>query len=249
MIFNKQLLHRFREYSKKHGLRAATLETLKKVGVNDISAKGTVPTTGPLLVVSNHTGLFDPALLTSQIKRQDLYTLALSTFGIFGPAVQERLLPIYMPRDLKYLVFEHMLYLQMEGRLAEKLPFSEIGPKNRKTISRAAELINSGKAVTIFPTGSAGKLVDGAKWKPGIGFLIKQIRNPRTQVVFSHIEGTDNSEFFAYFHPVLSKLFFKPRPLSVYFGRPKVLDKLVDKDEDGKTIAAKLENVYHNYGW
>lgn len=249
MIFNKQLLYRFREYSKKYGLRVATLKTLSEVGVNDISKKGTAPATGPLLIVSNHTGLFDTPLLTSQINRGDLYTAALSTFGIFGPTVREKLLPIYMPRDLKYMIFEHMLYIQIEGKLPEKLPPSEIRPRNRKTISRAAELINRGNAVIIFPTGSAGKRLNGAKWKTGVGFLIKQISNPRTKVVFAHIRGTNNSEFFAYFHPILSKLFFKPRPLSIHFSRPKALNKLVNRNDDSKTIVAKLENLYHNNGW
>lgn len=247
MIFNTKLLRTLRKSAKKYGLNKAILKLLNDLRVTSISSKGTLPRKGPLLIISNHPGVFDSMLLMSQIERKDIYMIAISTYGIFGSEVQKKLLPIYRVRSLNHKVYEYPLFLQIHGKLPEHLHPDEMKLKNRQTINKAARLINSGKAVSMFPAGSVGKSLNGGKWKAGVGFLIKRISNPKTKVVFATIKGTGNSDLLAYLHPIISRIFFRPKPISIQFSRPRLIGELVRKEDDAKTIATKLEKLYDNH--
>lgn len=247
MIFNKQLLQLTIQRSEEKGIAFATYELLKDLGVTSVSKKEELPAKGPLLIISNHPGVFDSLLLFSQIERNDLHFVALSTYEIFGPKIKERLLPIYRLPDFNHRIYEYPLCLQMTGRAPENVTESEIRVRNKQTIRKAANLLNNGKAVSIFPAGSAGKHLADSHWKAGIGFLVKQITNPRTQIVFSQIQGTRPTDLIAYMHPIIRTLLFKPRPISIHFSPPELLSKLVKPEDDGKTIAKKLEKAYQSY--
>ena len=247
MIFNTRLLKTLRGNAKKYGLNKAVLKLLNDLRVTSISRKGTLPRKGPLLIISNHPGVFDSMLLMSQIEREDAHMIAISTYGIFGPEVKKKLLPIYRVRSLNHRIYEFPLFMQIDGKLPERLTVSEMKSRNREAINKAAHLINSGKAVSMFPTGSVGKSLNGGQWKAGVGFLIKQIANPKTKVVFATIKGTGNRDLLAYLHPIISRIFFRPRPISIQFSRAWLIDELVNKQDDGKTIAIKLEKQYENH--
>ena len=244
MIFNKQLLLKTTDRAEKHGLSFATRELLRDLGINSVSKEGHIPANGPLLIIANHTGVFDSLLLFSQVERKDLHFVALSTYGIFGTKVKERLLPIYRVRRLNHKVYEYPLCLQINGRPPENLTEEEIRLKNRITISKAAKMVNEGLAVSVFPTGSAGKRLGNSSWKAGVGFLVKQIKNHQTKVVFAQIKGTRQSDLVAYLHPFISKLLFKPRPISIKFSKPHLLSELINFNDDAKSITLKLENIY-----
>lgn len=247
MIFNKQLLQQTVQRTKEIGLQKATFELLNKLGVTSITSSGAVPSTGPLLIISNHTGVFDSLLLFSQIDRKDLYFVGLSHYSIFGPKVRERLLPIYRVRKLNHKIYEYPLCLQITGEKPINFTVPEMRLKNQESISRGAKLINGGAAVSIFPTGGGGKPLPGSQWKVGVGYLIKKITNPQTRVVFVCIKGTKMSDITAYLHPFLRKLLFRPRPISIRFSESKLLTDLIDAESDGKTITQKLEKIYNKH--
>ncbi len=247
MIFNTKLLRSLKHSAKKYGLNKAILKLLKDLRVTSISRKGDLPKKGPVLVISDHPGVFDSMLLMSQIDRDDAHMIAISTYGIFGPEVQKKLLPIYRARSLNHKVYEYPLFLQVDGRLPPRFHPNEMKARNRRAISKAARLINSGKIVSMFPAGTVGKPINGGKWKAGVGFLIKQITNPKTKMVFAKIKGTGNRDLLAYLHPILSRIFFWPRPISIQFSRAWLVNDLVNREDDGKTISMKLEKLYENY--
>src|SRR3989344_1481322 len=111
MIFNQEIIQKAIEMSETDGITKATTALLQDLGVTSISVKGSVPSTGPLLIISNHTGIFDSLLLLSTIPRNDYYFIALSTYSIFGERMIERLLPIYRVRHLNHKKFEYTLSL------------------------------------------------------------------------------------------------------------------------------------------
>lgn len=79
MFFDKRLLKDFQSWSKELGLPQAAGQLLRELGVNDIQVAGRLPQAGPVLIVSNHTGIFDSLLLLSRAKREDFYWAALAT--------------------------------------------------------------------------------------------------------------------------------------------------------------------------
>ena len=115
---------------------------------------------------------------------------------------------------------------------------------NRDSIAMAANFVNKGYAVSIFPSGSAGKTLKESHWKAGIGYLIKQITNPLTQVVFTQIQGTKQSDIVAYLHPFIRKMLFRPRPISIFFSKSYILAQLIDQKMDPKKITTELEKLY-----
>ena len=244
MFFDKSLIKDFQEWSKELDLSLAVAKLLQALGVKDIKVKGNLPKTGPVLIVSNHAGVFDSLVLLSQIGREDFYLVALATYKVFQGALAKRLIPIYRKRQLNHKVYEYPLCLQINGKLPKSYSLEEIRVKNRQSISRAAELINQGKAVSIFPTGSAGKKLVGSCFKPGAGFLIKQITNPKSKLVFAKISGTRMSDLIAYV-PLLRRLFFRSRPIKITFSRPILLSHAVNLSDDAKSITRQLEKLYN----
>lgn len=244
MIFDTQLIHKTIERAEKFGLKIATVELFKDLGVASISIRGTIPNNGPLLIISNHTGIFDSLLLLSQVERNDYYFIALSTYEIFGAKIKERLLPIYRARQLNHRLYEYPLSLQINKCLPKNYSKQEIQLLNRDSISIAADFINKGFAVSIFPTGSAGSALTESHWKAGIGYLTKQITNPHTRVIFVQIQGTRQSDIVAYFHPFVRKILFRPQPISVCFSKSYLLSQIIDQNKDAKIITKELENLY-----
>ena len=246
MLINQKLLTKIIKDIESQGVKKACQTLLKDLGVKSVTRSGYPLPGGPLLIISNHPGVFDSLILMSQVERDDLHFIALATYGVFGPKVQEKLLPIYRVSKLHHKIYEYPLSLQTTGRKPEKLSLSEIRTRNRATIARAAELINQGKAVSIFPTGAGGKKLSGSTWKAGVGYLVKQITNSHTQVVFVKISGTRKSDIVAYFHQFISKIFFHPRPVNINFSQKGKISKFINIKQDEKTISRKLETIYNN---
>lgn len=75
---------------------------LRKLGVGSVSVQGSIPAHGPVLIISNHPGVFDSIAMLSTTTREDLYFTALNTYSIFGPKISRQLLPIYRKRKINH---------------------------------------------------------------------------------------------------------------------------------------------------
>lgn len=244
MFFDTELMKKTIKRAEDKDLTYAINKLFKDIGVFSISQKGNAPKKGPLLIISNHTGIFDSLLILSKINRNDNYFIALSTYEIFGSKIKKKLLPIFRARSINHKIYEYPLCMQVNKKLPIDLSKEEIQLRNRETIRKAASLIDTNCAVSIFPTGSAGKSLKGSSWKVGVGFLVKQITNPYAQVVFVQIQGTRQSDIVAYLHPLLRKLLFKPQPISIRFSEAYLLTQLINKESDAKTITNQLKKLY-----
>ena len=59
MFFDKQLIEQFKQWMKRLGLSEAIGNLFMALGVKDIKVIGSLPEIGPVLIVSNHIGVFD----------------------------------------------------------------------------------------------------------------------------------------------------------------------------------------------
>ncbi len=248
-MFNLKILHEYRKNAKAYDLRRAATAMLTSLGVSQISAQGKIPNEGPLLVIANHTSVLDSLVLLSRIEREDFHFIALSIYDVYGPETAKKLLPIYRKRRVNHTLYEYPLCLRIQSKLPEQLSNEEIRKRNRKTIRQAAALISEGKVVSIFPTGSVGKTHYGVTWKMGIGYLVNEISNPNTRVVFVRISGTKKSDLLAFLHPAIYRLFFKPQPMSIHFSKAALLSSVVSKESQPAEIVRQLEKVYSSIQW
>lgn len=244
MFFDIELMKKTINRANEKNVSYAVNKLFEDLGVLEISVKGNVPEKGPVLIVSNHTGIFDSLLLLKLIDQSNYHFIALSTYEIFGKKIKEKLLPVYRKRKLNHKIYEYPLSLQIEKAHPINLMDEEILKKNRESIAKAAYYINQGHIISIFPTGGGGKSIKGSPWKAGIGFLIKKITNPQTKIVFVHIQGTKQSDIVAYLHPFIRKLLFKPRPISIQFSGSFPLNEITNTNIEGKEIAKQVEEKY-----
>ena len=248
-MFNFKILKEYRKNAQSLGIHRAASELLASLGISQITTIGKIPKQGPLLIISNHVSVLDSLVLMSRINRDDFHFVALSTYEVYGSETAAKLLPIYRKRQLNHKVYEYPLCLNIQGKMPEQLSIEEIRRRNRQTISHAAKLVNEDKAVSIFPSGSVGKVYQNSKWKIGVGYLVKQITTTDTQVVFAHIKGTKKSDLLAFLHPALSLFLFKPQPLSIHYSQPMMLSSLISKENEPAQIVEQLEKAYSNIQW
>lgn len=245
MLFDTNLLQSAIADAGNRGLHAASIKFLANIGISSISVSGVVPTDGPLLLITNHTSVLDPILLYSRIKREDLHLATLYAYAVFGHSIQGKFLPIYKKRRFRNKLFEYPLCIAANIPIPENLTDTEVKSRNRTSIHKAANIINAGNAVFLFPTGSAGKPVTGGTWKAGVGFLCKELTNPDTQVVFAKITGTKISDIALGLRSPLRNIVFRPNPITLEFSTPMRLKQVVNQSQDGRQITLTLEQKYN----
>ena len=237
-FLDRSLLESFAGQSESLGLRLASQTTLDFLGVS-LELHGQFATTGAQLIIANHPSSLDGLILLSQIPREDVYTVAAVANSRFGPTFTDHMLPVYLSHQPKHYLIDYLripVVTRMEGNVSRE----EAMTRNRATIDEAAQRLNNGQTVIIFPGGSNPSPRN--PWKKGVGFLLKSLSDPDTQIVFAHIEGTDWGDSL---RPTLVGQYAKrlshthvivdteTHPLSFF-----------DQSKTGQEIAAQLETMY-----
>ena len=119
-----------------------------------------VPSTGGVLIMSNHASYVDPVFVGTAVKR-NLHYMARST--------------LFKPNLIKWFLLR-----------VNAFPV-HLGSPDRKAISQALRLLGSGNLLLIFPEGT--RTVDGTlgKAQPGIGFIAHKANVP---VMPAFLSGT-----------------------------------------------------------
>lgn len=245
MLFDVLSLQQVRKTVDSEGLLVGSKKLFSILHIPSVTAKGSCPSKGPTLIIANHNGVFDTHVLIQTIKRTDYKFIALAIYQIFGNDVKSKLFPIYRHIPWLHRFYEFPLQYEVIGTLPKIYDHEDARIQNKKTIMQAAKWVSAGGMLSLFPTGSVGKTYGGYAWKTGVGYLVKQITNPKTQVIFAHIVGTRKTDVIAYLNPLLRKVLFRPRPLQIEFSNPHLLSNLVDKTDSGRKIAQKLEREYN----
>ncbi len=126
----------------------------------EVRGREHVPSTGPLLLVSNHVSVLDPPLV--------------------GGAA---------PRELHFMAKEELFRIPLFGRLIDALnarPVKRDGSDSR-ALKTALRLLAEGRALLVFPEGTRG--VEGrlGEGKAGVGMLAVMSGAP---VVPVHVSGS-----------------------------------------------------------
>ena len=241
LLLDLELIHQYDKTASADSLAAASSELLSTVGVT-VESKRFNPKQGPLLIVSNHPGSLDGHVLISTFKNDDFYIIGMASNELMGKTYVSHLLPVYGVRRMR----DHISALLLENLGTQSLNSEEEArSKNRETISKASKLVSSGSSVIILPEGAGGGSTSDRSWKPGVGFLVKQITNPDTKIVFVKITGGSGFDFLRHAKLFIRRLLGKTN-VTVEYSPLLSLFSMINQEDDGKTIAKMLEQIYKN---
>lgn len=128
-----------------------------------------IPTSGPLLVVSNHPGAYDSLVISSQIPRQD-YKIVVGNIKFLK----------LLPNASQHLIFSHALN-EAEARAT--------------VVRSSIRHLKGGGALLIFPSGQVdpdpavmpGALQALAKWSRSIALMLKAV--PQANLLMAFVSG------------------------------------------------------------
>lgn len=154
--------------ARDQGLYGAGQELLKNLSVK-VNARGvdTLPSTGPLIVASNHPGAYDSAALAASIPRP----------------------------DVKIIVYEIPFYHALEN-IQQRMIFVSPNPDLRMSaIREAVDHLRAGGALIQFGTGridpdpavQAGSLENINNWSPSLEIMLRKV--PETRLALAMVSG------------------------------------------------------------
>lgn len=242
-LLDPYLLKRYKVDAQKTDPYSAAQNFIKNTNLST-QVVGQLPTTGPTLVISNHPTSIDLLTMLSLVKRKDFKVIAAVVNDVLGSDYINKRIPVYISQPIKLglVLFSPRNYL-LRSRENKRDP-QESRALNRQGISQAAKNISTGQMVTIFPTG--GDFGDHTNWKNGVGFLVAQITNPDTQIVFVKIDDFGKLTQARFFTSISKKL-FPHKTIKINISQPKKLKDLhIDKAKP-KQITQILKQHYLDF--
>ncbi len=232
----------FNEIAENNSISQAAQWVLSEINLQ-VELNGYYDNSQPQIIISNHVSGLDILLLQSVLNREDNYTIAVyATSKMLPASFAKFLLPIYLsgkpPRNKKIidkLLYYYCTFLENNKSREDAIKL------NRKTITEAANKISRGSSVVIFPKGEMG---ESGTWQPGIGYLIKEITNKYTQIVFTQIKGASSGEANRLVKPSLRRLFFKNKKIEIKINQPISIQEFNSGYLDYKQITKKIETKY-----
>ncbi len=165
-----ELAAEFDQRVADHGLPEAARWALGQFRTRvEVALQGDLPSTGPLLVASNHPGAADGLAIVASLKRSDLKIVA---SGL--PFIRD------LPTTARHLIYTPQV-AQTHGRMA--------------VVRSAIHHLQQGGALLIFPSGQVDPdpaVLPGAdlaleRWSPSVGLILRAI--PETQVLIGIVSG------------------------------------------------------------
>lgn len=135
-----------------------------------------------VLVFGPHSAKIDPFLILSMVEREDVYFVAMNIAqGLLPATIQDRILPVtptFMAKDAPrksglagiIQLFRRALFTNNTSATVE-----EIKQSNQLSLQRAAELLNAGHVVVIYPCQT--KHIETDHWYTGIGVILSELGN------------------------------------------------------------------------
>jgi len=199
------------------------------------------PESGPLIILSNHHGIFDFPAIWSNLARDDVHFIGMRATSKLGKAIAARHFPVYMSQKPSPYLFEriknHTYY-----RIREGIDRAEALRRNRENTSRAAACVREGGCLILFPT--AGTYVDTTMWKHGIGHLIAEIDNADLRIVLVHIDGPGRADLLYMLNPYLFFWLRRPRRIRMKTHEPLGIAEFRERETSPREISARLKDRY-----
>jgi hypothetical protein len=241
-LINTDLTHQFDSNIRKYSLSFAAKKLLSSLNLS-IKSNSVISLNSPTLFVSNHPGGLDIFLIQAAIQDPELHFVALASYEGFSDVIKEKLIPIYRRSSWRD-VFPRLFTNQLRSHQINDT--QKVRELNKLSIKKAANLINQGKSVVIFPTGTGGRKPSQSNWKAGVGHLISQIKNSDTRVCFIHITNSSKYDWLRLIFYHFGWKRFKRKIIQVNLLGNFKLAEYVNTTEDAKKIAKYLESKYQN---
>jgi 1-acyl-sn-glycerol-3-phosphate acyltransferase len=194
-----------------------------------------------VLLICNHPAQVDVLLLLASIPpRRKTFLVVMHGLLSILPAINKHLIPVYIShridnhdqQDWKFKLFQKVHFVPEYSK-------DTAHQKNIKSISLAAQKIDEGSLVAIFP---AGGTKDARTFLPGVGYLIKNLKYPKkTKLVMAHVDGTSAWDFLRII-PFVK--FFLPK-FRVDFSETLNINNFTKGN--GREISQKLQQVYDSW--
>jgi len=128
----------------------------------EIKNSDRIPSTGPLVLASNHVSLWDPIIL-----------------GVF------------LPRKLHFMAKEELFKIFLVGSIVRKLGTFPVkrGKADRNAIRESIKVLKSEKVLCIFPEGTRSKNGQLLDFLPGVTMIAQKGKAPLIPI---GLKGTDN---------------------------------------------------------
>lgn len=244
--------HLFAPYDKIIGSQSLVLGMrallVRLFGVRGISVYGLTRQTNailqssPVVLLCNHP--FDSEviiLLGSLPKRQTIRLIGADSQVRMGSEFAKYIIKVYPFRqeaEGKNLKLSSKVARYTYRKRANSNT-DELVIQNRKAIDEAADYVNKGGMVVMFPQGTSSNI----EWRPGIGFLLSKITNYRkTYLCFAYIKDSSNFDLIR-FIPGLNWII--PHP-SLFFNDPIPLSKS-DLQKKPQEIKQLFETRYKQW--
>jgi 1-acyl-sn-glycerol-3-phosphate acyltransferase len=194
-----------------------------------------------VLLICNHPAQVDVLLLLASIPpRRKTFLVVMHGLLSILPAINKHLIPVYISHriddddqyDWKYNLFKKIHFVpEYSQEVAHQ--------KNIKSIALAAQKIDEGSLVAVFPAGGSKNKHD---FLPGVGHLIKNLKYPQnSKLVMAHVDGTSAWDFLRII-PFVK--FFLPK-FRADFSEPLEISNFTEGS--GREISQKLQQVYDSW--
>ena len=195
----------------------------------------------PVVIIANHPNQSDVfSLLASLPSRKDAFMVAINEIKGLVPHLDRFLIPVFINHQQPFSFREKTL----DRLLSFFYPKPYLSPqkahqKNILSIEKSSRMVEKGGLVAIFP---GIREVDD-HWRPGLGYLLKNLNRKDVYIVRVYIKGTSYFDYLRFF-PLLGK--FLPT-MKVYFSKPKLVYGTVNLNLNAREIVARLEDQYSNW--
>lgn len=195
----------------------------------------------PALVVANHPFLMDPVNLIASLPeaRRDVSVIGNTAFQTLGDNFAQHVIPVYRSGN-DYQVEGRALLWRKYGIPQEEHALFEAGRLNRQSINTAAQKINEGGLVILFPDGST----EGKEWYSGVGELVKQIDRDDAQIVFAATEKPRYRDYMRVSSKVASIM--NPTTTNVTYSAPHGVEEF-DVGGTRQLITQNLKASYDSF--
>ncbi len=227
--------------TRDYGLQAAVANAVKRSEsrIRVLNARHDLLMRKPVLLVANHPHSAEVlALIRTLPNRRDIYVVISHKFTRAGRSISSHCIPVYLSHH-------HMegRPVTVPGRIVdfflkpETLTPEQEHELNIRSIDEAAQKINRGALVIIFPERRFGK----RRWQPGLGHLLKKL-DGNAQLVLANVSGTSLADYFR----LLPKAGKVLPQISVQFHDP-IAVREINTRPDARRIVEGLEEYYS--GW
>lgn len=196
----------------------------------------------PVLVVATHPSSLDSVRILGSLpeSRSDVFFVATSPFQTLGEHFSEHVIPIYRSGD-KYHATGKALLWRKYGIPQQERTFLEAAKLNVESLKTAAQKVNEGNLVVVFPDGP----MEGKEWFDGVGELVKRLDNNDARIVFATTEKPGYKDYIRISSKVAGIL--NPTTSHVTYSAPHGLEEFGDANTNRQLITQNLRASYDSF--